>query len=374
MAYDAGVDISAKTRLNELFPAVGPWTSAALWHGRTDPAPIPTKSIRDELQTICDQRLSALTLRYLRDVKAVIEPECQQILRQTSFAWMSMAIAAADAAQTATLLLESHGIDALVSKGPGIARFYPGIDCRPYADVDLLVRPADFPVGVALFEKLGWTEEVRNQQPWSYFRARCREGLNLRTTDGGGIDLHHRIPPWIWSSRLRFRDMSTRAEAVGTGSGTLTCLSAVDNLMVASLHLVSDRNDPGHTLMIWRDVLELARAVPSEEAARVATECGLAGWLRAVLLAMPHQVRNDELIAVLPDDSIPHPHRLAYLLSRRASDLGVIASQFLRLPVGNGVQFVAGMTVPSRQFLHGKYPGSAHPYWTWWSNGRDRWH
>lgn len=339
-----GANVSAKSRLKQLFPTIGPWTSAALWHGRSPLARIPTTPLHHELQTICNQRLPALLLRYIRDAGAVVEPDCHQILRATSFAWMSSANASADAARTALQMLASHGIYGVVTKGPGIARFYPDLGCRPYADVDMLVRPADFDLGVGLFENLGWNEEDRNEQPWSYFGRSCREGLNLRTMNGAGIDLHHRIPPWIWSARLRFDAMSARAVTVDTGARVLRCLSAVDNLMVASLHLVSDRNDPGRTLLIWRDVLELARVVPIDEAVRVAEDCGLAGWLRSVLEATPIEVRNEKLIAALPDDPIPHPQRLAYLLSRRASDMGLIASQFLRLPVPNGLGFVAGMT------------------------------
>lgn len=52
-------------------------------------------------------------------------------------------------------ITREHGITAVVSKGPGIARFYPALNCRPYSDLAVVLAPRDFARGVAVLETLG---------------------------------------------------------------------------------------------------------------------------------------------------------------------------------------------------------------------------
>jgi hypothetical protein len=361
-----------RVRLADLYPAVAPWTQVALWHGfRTyDPPDTPLDA---EVMDICNQRLAGLLLRYLQDHDVSIDPRLKAQLLRASFRWtsLSFAVAASGAAMAADLA--RCGVPVAVSKGPGIARYYDAADLRPYSDIDLLVSKSDFGAALELASGRGWTEEVRNRQPRQFVGAHTREAINLTRGLNESIDLHQRIPPWIWSAGLSPAELISRSAVVDVGGTDTRCLDAVDNLLVASLHIVSDRNRPGASLIVWRDIVELASVVDVDEAVGRAKDAGLAGWLRCVLEALPSSTGTEGLLASLPDDpDVQHPWRLRLMLSQRSERMGVVSSQVLRLPMLNGAMFVAGMAAPSRQFLADKYPESRHPYLRWWGNSGHR--
>lgn len=362
-------DRHAKNLLGQLCPTMGPWTAAALWHGAQPLAPVPATDLADELQVVCNQRLAGLMLRYVRESGAVLEPDHLDVLHRAAFAWTMRAFDAIKGSGEVMEMLAAQGGAAVVSKGPGVARLYPSPECRPFADIDVIVGASSFTGLAADLERQGWREEDRNLQPWNYFRRWCREGLNLTMDDGAGVDLHHRAPPWLWSTGLDPDAMASRAQPFVVGGVQFNCLAPADNLLVVALHLVSDRNTPGQTLIGWRDLVELARVVPVEQAVEVAVQAGLSGWLRAVLQALPEGVDCADLLAALPDDRIAHPRRLAFVLSPKSARFGVTVTQFLRLPLPNGLAFLGGMTVPSRAFLARKFPGETKLYRRWWSEG-----
>lgn len=380
----ASAQSRARARLRAVYPQLGLWTAAALWHGRRPAPPVPDTPLADELDEIHAQRLTGLLARYVRESGATLDPALAQSIQRTEFAWTTRAFAAvSDAVPVLAELGAAAGGELPISKGPGVARYYPGPQCRPFSDIDVVVPPERFGRVVAELQRRGWAEEARNLQPWAYFTRLCREGVNLRERPdpgpdevevevGGSIDVHHRLPPWNWSTGIDLARAAGRAEVVEVGGRTLRCLSPVDNLLVVALHVISDRNAPGRSLIVWRDLVELANAAPVPTVVEAATEAGLAGWVKALLEALPEPFGTAELAAALPDQPIPHPRRLAFLLSDRASRLGVVASQFLRLPLPNGLAFVAGMTVPSRAFLARKYPDEPHRYRRWWANSRER--
>ncbi len=362
----------AAARLAGLFPDLGPWTRAALWHGRVD-LPVPSTPIEPELDRICRQKLVGLLLRYARAHEVRFGAETSRRLQGFSFAWSRLTAEVGPPAAEIVSRLTADQVPVVVSKGPGIAACYPWPEVRPYGDIDLLVPPQRFSPVVRRLEQLGWAEDVGSRQPWPYLVRHGREGLNLRRKPGGSLDLHHRVPPWIFSGGLPITELVARAEPVPVAGAELPCLPPADNLLVAALHLVSDRNKPGASLIVWRDLVELAAAAEPAEVRRRARATGLDGWLSAVLQALPGEVRPAQLIAVLgPTQPLPHPRRLAALLSGRFDRFGVLATQFLRLPLPNGLAFVAGMAVPSRKFLQDKYPDESHRYRRWWANSRDR--
>lgn len=360
----------AAQRLQSLYPAVGPWAEAALWHGRWE-RPVPTTPVLDELDELGRQKLVGLLLRYARAHQVRFPAEVAAQLQGFDFAWTRLTAEVIRPAAEVIQALAADGIGVVVSKGPGIAACYSGPGLRPYGDIDLLVPPDRFSAVVRRLDRLGWIEEAGNQQPWPYFVRRAREGVNLRRPPTGSLDLHHRLPPWIFTSGLPASELIARAVPVSVAGCELPVLSRPDNLLVAALHIVSDRNQPGGSLIVWRDLVELAAAVDTAEALERAQAAGLAGWLRSVLLALPAEVRPVALLEALGTaTALPHPRRLDWLLSRRADRFGVVATQFLRLPLANGLGLLAGVAVPSPSFLRQKYPAERHRYRRWWSNRR----
>lgn len=361
----------AKARLRTLYPDLGPWSTAALWHGRCA-YPVPTASPEPELQIIHQQRLAALLLRYVREAGVNLDGEITRFLQRSSMQWMSLTTAALQQADEVLSRLEAVGTRTAISKGPGVARWYPALDCRPYSDVDILVSPDRFRDAVTALEVVGWREEDRNIQPRNYMRWHCREGLNLRIPSGGSVDIHHRVPPWIWSIALNQEELIRRALPVEAAGRQLACLASADNALVAALHLVSDQNRPGLSLRAWRDLAEAVSHTPIDDLVTAAAEAQLAGWLRALLLALPEPCRPFAAIAALPDQPLPHPLRLNLLLSGRLNRLGLLATQTLRLPWPNAMLFTVGLAWPSRSFVRRKFKGDPHPYRRWFALARHR--
>ncbi len=361
----------AKARLCTLFPDLGPWSTAALWYGRCT-CPVPTTSVETELPIIHQQRLAGLLLRYVREAGINLDVRNIRYLQRSSLHWMALTTAALQQADDVVNRLQAMGARSAISKGPGVARWYPALDCRPYSDVDILVSPSFFRDAVTALESVGWREEGRNMQPREYMRWYCREGLNLRGPTDGSIDIHHRVPPWIWSMGLDQDKLVMRAQPVEVAGHDLPCLSPADNALVAALHLVSDQNRPGLALRAWRDLTEAVSRTPTNDLVSAAAEANLAGWLRALLIALPRPCRPLAAIAALPDQPLPHPSRLNLLLSGRLNGLGIVGTQTLRLPWPNAMLFTAGLILPSRQFLRHKLEEDPHPYRHWISPARRR--
>ena len=359
----------ALARFTTLFPEIGPWTEAALWHG-VHPVPIPDAPLSDELNTICDQRLAPLMLGYLKKTGAECTDADRDVLQTSAYLWSSRTHQVLKSGQPLLDSLRRAGIQCVVSKGPGIAATYNSFQERPFSDIDILVARADFKAATIVAKSHGFTELRDSRQPWPYFDRWCREGVNMKTDDGASIDLHHHVPPWFWSRDFLTDDLVPRGWPRAIRGAEIPCLSNEDNLLLAALHVVSDRNHPGATLMVWRDVVQLSAACPSSIAGSQARAAGLACWLLAVLQALPEGLRPQPLI----DDLLKYPSelkapwRVAALLSDPAAKLGVKATQVLRLPLANGLAYAGGMLLPRKAFLVDEYPESrGGRYRRWWS-------
>jgi len=116
----------------------------------------------------------------------------------------------------------------------------------------------------------------------------------------------------LWTTQLRTADLVRRVAPRSFAGQRLPVLGAVDNFLICCLHIVSDRSEPGRSLIIWRDIIELGRAVDVAEVEARARETGLLGWVRAVVGSLPEDVRpfpvpaaRDEITTAdtAPDDA-----------------------------------------------------------------------
>jgi hypothetical protein len=216
---------------------------------------------------------------------------------------------------------------------------------------------------------MGFSERLRNKQPWPIFDRLCREGLNLESATGGSVDLHHHVPPWLWAQDLGFDELCRHQQIVSYAGVDLPCLSAEANLLVAALHLVSDRNRPGRTLLIWRDLAQLAKACDPAIVASLARSAHVDGWLAATIQALPPFARPEAVAAAVGTPSISRGRRRLRLMLSEGGRYGVRATQPLRLPLLSAVLHEIGMAVPSPTFLRLRYPAGRHRYIRWWREG-----
>ena len=188
---------------------------------------------------------------------------------------------------------------------------------------------------------------------------------------GGSIDVHHRIPPWFWGSGVTFPDVLARSQLQSVpGGGSLCCASAADNLLISALHIVSDKNSPGATLMAWRDFLLLAHATDANDVLLRAQETGLCGWVKWVMHALPSEALPAPLADAFADQdpAIPGIGRLTVVMSTGIVSRRSVLSQAFRLPTANAVKYLGGLVWPSTAFLHSKIGDVPHPRMIWWRN------
>ena len=176
------------------------------------------------------------------------------------------------------------------------------------------------------------------------------------------------IPPWLWGSHLTFEDLlaGSRDRSV-PGGGTLPCASPADNLLVSALHIVSDKNSPGSTLMAWRDVLVLARAADPDELLVRARLAHLCGWLAWILDALPPGTVPAGLHRQLAaeDRRIPYHRRLRLVMPPGVAARHMVLSQMCRLPPSNAARYLIGLGWPSPDFLDARIGSAPHPRMAW---------
>ncbi|HZZ97924.1 MAG TPA: nucleotidyltransferase family protein [Jatrophihabitantaceae bacterium] len=347
----------AHAALVALMPRLRPWTSTVLFAPYRAALDLPELSA-DEFDDIIGARLGPLLLDYVRAHDADIPAELAEFLPIHQAMGELRIEALVREAEQAARIFTANGIEFAVSKGPGIAAHYPHRRLRPFGDIDFLLPERDFARAFGLLEQAGWQADLARREQRDYFIRRCREAVNLEHGDLGRIDLHHHVPPWLWGLALPTEDLVGRS-AQGTSCGVnLPVLDAVDNFLISCLHIVSDRSEPGRSLIVWRDIVELGRVIDVAEMTARAEAAGLAGWVGAVLTSLPADVRPFDVPQSWLTAEIGYPRRVLALLNGGAEG-HPIKRHLARLPAfPNGVLYAVGVTFPDSEFLAAHVHGS----------------
>jgi hypothetical protein len=362
------IDVGALGNIR-LFPKITPPVEAALFLDFAEPPPAALSSpwTSQDVVTITQQRLAGLALRFIAEHRTSVPPESVAHLREASFTATSRTLQVVGASADALDTLRQHDIPFAISKGPGIAVEARNPAERPFTDLDVLVAPTQFNCALNVLASAGYEEDVSSRPPWPWFNRLCREAVNLKSPPGGSVDVHHHLPPWLWTQQIDVGAV-IKAQAERRFYGhELPLLSAPTNLLVVALHVVSDHSRPGQTLMAWRDLLTLAAVCDAAEVLDLAEQYKLVGWLRWIVGELPPQVRPSPLWDRLrarranPAKGFRLRHLLPPALGSRH-----IVGQALRLPITHSPCFLASMAVPSPVFLRAKFPGSHFPYLLWW--------
>jgi hypothetical protein len=162
-----------------------------------------------------------------------------------------------------------EGIEALVLKGPVLAKWlYPG-EVRPYVDSDLLVAPGDRARAVGVLERLGFVE----YRPWMPTPLSMDMGRTTFSRGGGMVDLHCRLPGLDGDPDAIWGRLAASAEPQVIGGVELRVPDRDTVLLHVALHaaqhasLVENKplEDLRRALTLveesrWSSALELARA------------------------------------------------------------------------------------------------------------------
>lgn len=349
-------------RLPALFPTLGPATRFSLLADFGDVPPPPLSSWDDELDVLTSQRLAAISLRLI-DERAL--PVRRATIRRLNEGVIDWSLSTKKMSEhTVPFLTSLHrNVPFAVIKGPGLTEFYATTPERPYSDYDIVVTPPTFSNALRMLRSRGFFEKQATRPPWDSFSRFCREAVNLVHESGARIDLHHHIPPWIWGRHL---DPSTiTANATLRGLAALPIASPLDNYFIVVLHILSDHDAPGQTLLAWRDVLSVTRHLDPDDIISAASHLELSGILRWILSSLPEPVRPGHIIARLEGARVEHSGRfIARSLNQTFRQSALTYPT--RLPLANAAYYSIGMTFPPRSYLRLRYPDASHPRVTWW--------
>lgn len=354
----------------ELFPAISPALRAVLGAGLSDTLVSTPTAIAEEASAIRVHKLAALAMR-AAGPDAADDPALKPIVAQRLEMQMLTLRMGALAVESVGLLSDA-GIETLVIKGPGIARWYEVPGLRPYRDVDLLVAPARFDEARRVLERAGGFRATDPPEPRAFVGRLCREAVNLTRADSAAVDLHQRIAPWRWGARLSFDRLFAASDAYAIGSSEVRVAGLEHSLLIAALHVVSDGNRAGLSLMPWRDVAELARRVDPARAALAARAVGLDWFLELVLRSMPAELTVGALVDEITggEPSRSDAFRMRALLPPGVGSR-LIAPAF-RLPRSRAALYLLAYAFPGREFLGERYEEPNYGKWYREALGRAR--
>jgi|Tabmets5t2r1_1033131.scaffolds.fasta_scaffold00014_13 hypothetical protein len=222
-----------------------------------------------------------------------------------------------NAAAEAFDAFDAAGVDALLLKGPALARtLYTPVEHRGYSDVDLLVAPADIPMAERILGELGYTnlaDHLGIGDVAGTLSAETWVGVATTATAEAApqIDLHWRLPGAQASPESAWAALTRERGVVGLAGRRVPTL-AVDAL---ALHLATHaaQHGPGQR----QPVEDLARGLERwasdvwRGAARLATEIEATEAFGAGLRLLPRGA------AVASDLGLPGTGRLEWEIAHR---------------------------------------------------------
>ena len=256
---DGENDRGAHTVAN-IFPQLGAVTRFVLFADFTVDVTLPTEADwRAECESVVGHGLSGIACRLIRERSIAVPSEILNALQESQFNDMALTARVVTMSQEGIRSLQSANIPFVITKGPGIALEAATLSDRPFIDLDIVVEPSRFVEARKVLEGIGYFEHSRTQQPWDSLNRFCREAVNLRTRVGCVWRYsHHRVSPWYWSTGLS-QDVLVRDSRFSTLFGVpLRLVWTHHNLLIAALHVVSDKSSPGQTYRVWRDLLVFA--------------------------------------------------------------------------------------------------------------------
>ncbi|HEX8205243.1 MAG TPA: nucleotidyltransferase family protein [Solirubrobacteraceae bacterium] len=165
--------------------------------------------------------------------------------------------------KVAEVVAGATGSEPVLLKGPAFAdRFEPDPDRRPFGDLDLLVPRDRLDAAARALRKRGFEELVEFDDG---FAARYGHDIHLRRAVGNGwldVELHWRMGDDPVCEALDHGAFAPDAEPLALPGRDVLVPSPADQLLVAAVHLLSDRARKVGWLL---DVVNVARALGDQQ-------------------------------------------------------------------------------------------------------------
>ncbi len=262
--------------------------------------------------------------------------------------------------------LMSRGVGLAVIKGPAVALACRGTTDRYFHDVDIIVKPTDFGRALTTLQARGLRPLTLAEPPWPGLAMATREGVNLHSGDGANIDVHHRLPPWVFSRCVTAEAIVKSCIAPIPELGSAPAASAQDCLVVAALHILNDLWKGRAALQSWRDAVVIGEGLgPAyvQSAFRVSN----LDWLLTLMANALRPHFPDAAVVKASSGTLPSLATSARLRMLGWFGDGRFSRQRLawaaRLPLPRSLLFVAGSALPSKSYIQQRDKG----YLTYWA-------
>lgn len=243
----------------------------------------------------------------------------------------------------------AQGIRAILIKGPSVANWLYGNRPRRYADIDLLVSPADFGPAEAILAGLGFGHPQRGAEAVGYW------GHSHTWTRGvAHVDLHWRFPTIDGDPAVVWAVLSADTERQRIGGADIEVLAPPGRALLVALHAAHHgvEAQPLRDLCLaietlpadlWDDAAALARRLDCGDALGVALRLVPGGDAVADRLGLASTASLEVVLQSYGNQ--PMTRQLSYLLDAR----GITAK----------ARLVARQLVPTPTYLRAWHPIAA---------------
>ncbi|HEX6207427.1 MAG TPA: nucleotidyltransferase family protein [Actinomycetota bacterium] len=353
--------------------------------GPSDPLAVPDGGWPRALSGLVRERLTGIAAAALKEgaLKLSEEEEAELLDRQQEA--MCHALALERELLRLARAFADAGVELIVLKGPAVAHtIYPDPSWRPFGDLDVLVRTADWRRACSLLPELGYRRRFPEPRPG--FVERFGHTAAHQGPAGLEVDLHRTLvggPFGLWMDPDELFDST---ETFELGGRTLRRLDDTALLMHAFVHAALGHRPP--LLLPLRDVAQAASS--GVDRARLA-DWGRR-WRLSVVYRHASRVLSESVGVRLPEGLAPGTEERPSRRERRALDAYTTARRdrggkslgSLRAIRGLRAKaaYLIALLFPSREFLQSRSseggPTSYRRRWAtplrWMSQGRSRGH
>jgi hypothetical protein len=340
---------------------MGPALRACITMGSADLPFVEPVDWANELPALCRERLGSLALEIIQRQGTAVKPDVVRSLRENQYAVAERTMHMQNRTLSALQVLFDEGIPFVVLKGPVVRRFYRSTVHRPYSDIDVVVSPKTMKAASAALQRAGYFGDPDKRQPWEWFSSICIEGSNLSNGEGGCLDLHHRIAPWVFGAKLSFRRLFDDSSSIDLGPLCVQAASVSHSVVIAALHVVNDFWKGAAGALTWRDLILLRGMMAEDDYTAVYREFDLE-WLMAFI-----ETSICELLCEgVGGPSLPAAPLKALRLNALGWGGATLVARHpagwaVRLPAWRGALFLLGSLVPSHSYARAN--GGYVRYW-----------
>ena len=325
-------------------------------------APIAPRDPAEFAEAAIEHRLVGAVNEALEDGRLSLPDEERSMIRDAHAVMVLKAgLLRRNLGPAAQALQSALGAPPVVLKGAAIAdRFYPDPALRTFSDLDLLVPRAQLRIGAEVLQELGYEERVELQPDFGVTHGHDIHLVKEVGRQGVDLELHWRIGDDVVGEALSHGALLEHGERA-SDDGDVVYAAPADQLLVCSVHLLSDRSKR----LSWVEDVRRISAALDDQAWRGAFD--RAEELR--LLWVLHRALDyaERHLGLTRDRPLPAGEPPPFGPLRAVEDIDMRVSlhvgRLAALPWSARGRYLRDVVLPSRDGLEGTVGGDGAPRW-----------